>query len=65
MKRFSRKERVLLAIAPITAPVGLMISRIDTLGTPDLRDAVSGVVMGVGIGMSLAVLIKHKLSGGG
>lgn len=64
MRRFSRRDRVLLAIAPISAPVGLLISRIDTLGTVDVRDAVSGLVMGVGIGLSLAVLIKHKLNGG-
>ncbi len=64
MRPCSRKARVLLAFAPISVPTGLMISRIDSFGTLDVRDAVSGVVMGFGVGLSLVVLIKHRLKGG-
>ncbi len=64
MKAFTRNERILLAAAPVCAPLSLLVGQLHGLGTPDTLDAVRGVVMGIGIGMALTALIKHRLGRG-
>ena len=64
MKPFSVKERVLLSLAPVCAPLSFLVGQHHELGSADTLDTVRGLIMGFGIGLALAVLIKRKISGG-
>jgi len=55
---------VLLSLAPLSAPLSLLVGQHHELGSADTLDTVRGLIMGFGIGLALAVLIKRKISGG-
>ncbi len=52
---------MLLAIAPICAPAALLVGQFHAIASADMRDVIEGAVMGLGVGLSLTVLIKHRI----
>jgi hypothetical protein len=53
-------QQALLSLAAIGVPVSLMLYKAHPFGTGDWQDFVMGLPVGLGVGISLAVLIKIR-----
>ena len=60
MKRLSRRQQVTLAAAPVFSAVALLLGARHSFGTGDRADSLLGVIVGVGVGISLTALMKFR-----
>jgi len=60
MHRLSRRQQVSLAAAPIFSTAALLLGYRHSFGTGDRADALLGVIVGVGVGISLTALMRFR-----
>ncbi len=60
MRRLSPRQKVSLAVAPVFSAVALLLGCRHSFGTEDRADGLLGVVVGVGLGISLAALVRFR-----
>jgi hypothetical protein len=58
--KLSPRLRLLAASGPLFGSVGLALRQIHAFGSGDLADATYGAFIGLGLGLSLGVLILRK-----
>jgi hypothetical protein len=60
MRRLSRRQQVSLAAAPLFSAAALLMGYRHSFGTDDRADALLGVIVGVGVGISLTALMTFR-----
>jgi hypothetical protein len=60
MTKPTRVQRALLSAAALGVPISLALHVLHPFGTGDWQDFLVGLPIGVGIGISLGVLIKMR-----